>query len=235
MREAPVGNEIMTVVRDVLINAIWGGHDPYFGFPKSIYAKDLHGWNSQHHYLSQSIDKLRPQVIVEVGVWKGGSSIFMASKLKELRLNAALVSIDTWLDSVEHWRAPEWREMLGFEFGRPSIMNTFLKNVLDEKLDDIIVPLPLDSMNAAHLLSALGIVPDIIHLDGGHDQIMVLADIETWWPILRPGGYFIGDDYAPESTWVGVKQAFDGYFNARGLGNVEFQHGKCRIRKPLDR
>jgi hypothetical protein len=228
-------DQVMTVVRDHLIKAIWGGHDPYLGFPKQIYAKDLQGWGSQHRYLSQSIDELRPRLIVEIGVWKGGSSIFMASKLKELRLDAALISIDTWLGSVEHWRTPEWREMLGFEFGRPSIMNTFLKNVLDERLEQLIVPLPLDSMNAAQLLSALAVLPDIIHLDGGHDYKTVLADIEAWWPMLRPGGYFIGDDYAPESTWVGVKQAFDEFFGRRGLGTFEFEAPKCRIRKPIAR
>ena len=225
----------MTAVRDQLVKSIWGGHDPYLGFPQSIYAKDLQGWGSQHRYLSQCIEELRPRLIVEIGVWKGGSSIFMGSKLKELGLNAALISVDTWLGSVEHWLNPEWREMLGFEFGRPSIMNTFLKNVLDEKLQDAIVPLPLDSLNAVQVLSALSVVPDIIHLDAGHDYKSVLSDIEIWWPLLRPGGYFIGDDYGPESTWVGVKQAFAEYFGARGLGGFEFEAPKCRIKKPLAR
>ena len=46
-------------------------------------AHDLQGWNSQHIYLSDAITALRPAVIVEIGVWKGGSTVFMANELKK--------------------------------------------------------------------------------------------------------------------------------------------------------
>lgn len=44
-----------------------------------------------------------------------------------------------------------------------------------------------------------GIMPDEsfdwVYLDAGHDYQNAKADIEAWWPKVRPGGLFSGDDY----------------------------------------
>jgi hypothetical protein len=63
--------------RQVIIDRLWRGNDPCRGFPPHLFEYDLQGWNSQHPYLRECIQSLRPQVIVEVGVWKGGSTVFM--------------------------------------------------------------------------------------------------------------------------------------------------------------
>jgi hypothetical protein len=40
-----------------------------------------------------------------------------------------------------------------------------------------------------------GGVFDWIYIDAGHDYDNCLADLRAWWPKLRPGGLFSGDDY----------------------------------------
>lgn len=36
---------------------------------------------------------------------------------------------------------------------------------------------------------------DWIYIDAGHDYKNCYSDLEAWWPKLRPGGLFSGDDY----------------------------------------
>ena len=94
-----------------------------------------------------------------------------------------------------------------------------------------VVPLPMDSLNAARLLAHHGLRPDVIHVDAGHDLLSVSSDLSAWWPLLVPGGLLIGDDYRVDGRWPGVRQAFDGFFAPMGLP-LEHRRGKCRVRKP---
>ena len=89
--------------RQMLIDRLWRGNDPFRGFPWNLFDYDLQGWNSQHAYLKDTITSLRPSIIVEIGVWKGGSTVFMANAAKALGLPSVVIAVDTWLGSSEHW------------------------------------------------------------------------------------------------------------------------------------
>ena len=61
---------------------------------------------------------------------------------------------------------------------------------------------------------------DLIYLDAGHMYTDASADIEAWWPKLRVGGLFTGDDYyngyvARAGYTFGVKDAVDEFAAAR--------------------
>jgi hypothetical protein len=47
---------------------------------------------------------------------------------------------------------------------------------------------------------------DWVHLDARHDYESVKADIATWLPKVKPGGWISGDDYDP-SKWPEVTKA----------------------------
>lgn len=49
---------------------------------------------------------------------------------------------------------------------------------------------------------------DVIWIDADHSEAAVLADIDAWWPKLKPGGYLGGDDY----LWPGVATAVHARF-----------------------
>ena len=97
---------------------------------------------------------------------------------------------------------------------------------------DYVLPIPLDSLNASHMLMKFGVVPDVIHLDGCHDYEAVAADLRAWWERLKPGGLLIGDDCNIDESagWPGVRKAFVEFFAAMGK-RLEQANGKCWVEK----
>lgn len=221
----------LTDLRNSIVDQIWRGNDPFVNFPSFVYQVDKQGWNNTHHYLDEAIEG-ESLLVMEIGVWKGGSTLAMAEKMRELGVNGAVISIDTWLGSVEHWVQEQWFPHLGSVHGYPSIQRKFMANVLDSGLEDYVVPLPTDSTNASEIIKHYGLQADVIHIDAGHDYASVMADLRSWWPILRDGGLYIGDDYHTDGIhWAGVFQAHNDFFSDIGIDNIEHIGGKCRIRK----
>ena len=50
--------------------------------------------------------RLKSSVGVEVGAWKGASSVVFARAMREANPDACLVCVDTWLGSIEHFTNP---------------------------------------------------------------------------------------------------------------------------------
>lgn len=220
----------MTATRDAVMERLWKKVDPFAGFPAELYPVDTQGWRSGHRYLVEGVNSIRPGIAVEIGVWKGASVLTLAGRMKALGLDGVVIAVDTWLGSYEHWQNDEWFKSLGIQHGWPQLQRTFMANVLAAGLQDYVVPLPLDSSNAAVLLRRLGIAANLIHLDAGHSYDAVMSDLNRWWPRLREDGLFIGDDYVP--SWPGVVAAFDEFVERHRLPALESVKGKCRIRKP---
>ena len=131
-------------------------HDPYAGVRDYEGHQDLQGWNSHHPLLHDAIVKGLPCVIVEVGVWKGGSAIFMGNILRQNAIDARIIAVDTWLGSFEHWLQDKWRPLLGIQNGRPTLYTTFLQNVVAARLADVAVPLPLGLRECLRALAPPG-------------------------------------------------------------------------------
>ena len=76
----------------------------------------------------------------------------------------------------------------------------------------------MTSLQAADLIDDASL--DFVYIDGRHDYESVLADLESWWPKLRPGGIFAGHDYLngrlPNGEF-GVRRAVDEFFADRRL------------------
>jgi predicted O-methyltransferase YrrM len=54
---------------------------------------------------------------------------------------------------------------------------------------------------------------DVIHIDAAHEYDDVKEDIRLWWPLVRPCGVLLGDDYT--HYWPGVVQAVDEFANEK--------------------
>ena len=221
------------MTRQDLIAALWHGRDPFADPPADLRSLDLQGWRSVHPYLEEAVTDLRPGVVVEIGTWKGASALYLARTMAQQGVAGTVIAVDTWLGAVDHWADAALFAELATEHGFPSLYRTFLANVVREGMAERVVPLPLDSVNAAELLRLRGVSADVIHLDAGHEEASVAADLRAWWPILRPGGLLIADDYDRlGGRFPGVTRAVDAFCAETGLPAPWSLRGKCKILKP---
>lgn len=75
---------------------------------------------------------------------------------------------------------------------------------------------------------------DFIYVDGGHDAAHALDDLALSWPLLRPGGVFICDDYQWEHPYLArlPRVAIDAFFACRSdwdliRSDLQFIVRKC--------
>ncbi|CUI17412.1 putative secreted protein [Candidatus Protochlamydia naegleriophila] len=152
---------------------------------------DGHGWFGNAEQLDLFL-KARPmQTVIEVGSWLGCSTRHIASALPK---DGVLYAIDTWAGSQQesaHLQDPRL----------PFLFQQFLSNVIHAKLTDKIIPIRMNSIEAA---KALKVKADLIYLDGAHDTPSVMNDIDYWYPHLNEGGVLCGDDWTWDSVRVAV-------------------------------
>lgn len=58
------------------------------------------------------------------------------------------------------------------------------------------------SWDAAQELAKDGRWYDFIYVDAGHDLTSIRSDIESWLPLVRPGGIIAGHDYVEDHPFV---------------------------------
>ena len=216
-----------TVRRDLMAR-LWRGIDPLVDLKMTL-PPDTQGWNSQHHYLAEAVDRYRPGIVVEVGVWKGASVLTMARRMRDIGCDGVVIAVDTWLGSSELWLDQRVNAQIPRLNGLPLLYYVFLNNVAAEGLQDYVLPLPLDSTSASEVLDKLDIRPSVLHIDAAHDYASVVTDLTRWWPLLQPGGTLIADDYA---AWATVTRAVDDFVARTPHQDFAASPYKCRFGKP---
>lgn len=174
------------------------------------------GWCSldKANTLVALIVALRPRVVVELGVWMGGSAIPMALALRAVG-SGQLVAIDAW--SAEMSVAGQeleihrkWWGVMG-ESGHLRALEVFLTRLRKHGISPERCAVRRQRTSEA----AVPPVIDLLHHDANHGP-QVVDDIERWAPAIRVGGILVLDDL----DWAGghVIRARD---RALELGFVE--------------
>jgi hypothetical protein len=168
---------------------------------------DDHGWFQacNARVLAQFLGP-ETRLVVELGSWLGKSSRFIVQRSPQ----ATLVAIDHWRGSREHHRPgrADVRDRL------PRLYETFLRNCWPWR--DRIVPMRTSTVAGMKELAALGLAPELVYVDAGHELDDVLADLRTA-TALFPDAQLVGDDYA---TYPGVREAVQRMASHCGL-NIE--------------
>ena len=220
----------MTNAFQSLVNKIHYGTNPWAGWPYDPNLTTDFGFVGWTGYFDQAIDHYRPDVIIEVGVLFGASSRHMAQKLKNLGIDGAVISADTYLQEQVLWNIPEHRERLRMKNGRSQAYELYMNNGIKYELQDYMVPLAGDSRGCARHLLQRGVTAPVIYIDGSHMKDDVYQDYQLYWPLLRPGGVMIGDDYNPNGFAELVADV--NRFAAENYVKVENHGDKLRIFKP---
>ena len=189
----------------------------YAGFQYEGIAKDIHGGGGNPIF-EMLIEAARPQLVIEVGSWKGSSAIRMASLMQERGIDGAIICVDTWLGGLDHISdpmTPDWDIGRYRQHGYPMLYFQFLANVMHAGMHEFIVPFPNTSAIAARWLLKHEIQADLVYIDASHDEADVYNDMVDYWKTLRPGGVMFGDDWSP--YWPGVVNAATRFSNERGL------------------
>ncbi len=204
---------------------------PYEGLEPT--PRDLQGWGSDSPIFERLIQEIRPELIVEVGSWKGASAVGMAKCMAKHGVEGHVLCVDTWLGSLEQWLEPTERQHGYFNrymvHGAPlGLYAQFLANVVHEKLQEVVLPFPTTSTIAAKWLAAKGVKVDLVYLDGSHEYEDVLSDLRLYWPLLSEKGVLFGDDYESKD----VKRAV-GEFSLQGeaMMGVEVEGNKWALRR----
>jgi predicted O-methyltransferase YrrM len=206
--------------------------NPYEGFDYQSISPVLQTWAGNEGIFKQLIDAIHPQLILEVGSWKGVSAIKMASILKEQSEDFAIVCIDTWLGSLEMLFDPSCGDFNQFiKHGYPTLYYQFLANICHLGYSEYIVPFPNTSVTAAYWFLHHKIQADLIYIDASHEEDEVYIDIVNYWKLLKPEGIMFGDDWSEK--WPGVICATGRFAKENDL-NLEIAGDKWVLQKPQD-
>ena len=151
--------------------------------------------------------------IIEVGTHIGTTATRFANAIKNNE-NSYVLCIDTWLADVADYLLRKDGIKYNLEHGyNHKLFDFFIKNIQNNKLENVIIPFRLPSLQAGQILYFYGIKFDIIYIDASHEYLNVKLDMELYWNLLANGGLLFGDDYNIE----GVKKAVDEFVKNKNL------------------
>lgn len=185
-------------------------------------AQTIEGWmaDSELEWLARQAK--RATVFIEVGSWAGRSTRAIADNLP---VGAVLLACDSWNGSSgepdAHKTAKE-REGDG-------VFMKFFANLYDHIRLGRVIPVRMDSANAADILARMELRADVCFIDGDHSHEGFKRDVDAFRPLVREGGLLCGHDYyLPEQNplaWIGVREVVTEMFpDAQQAPNTSIWH-----------
>jgi predicted O-methyltransferase YrrM len=144
-----------------------------------------------------------PGRIVEIGSFKGKSTICMALALKLSGKEDKVAAIDPHINTKDSETVPAYEEESSYD--------AFLSNVSRFELNEWVEPIKGTSEAVAKNWNQQ---IRLFFVDGSHRYEDVLMDLRLWEPLVNVGGIIILHDTKPGGQFPGVRRAMNEY-----LGN----------------
>ena len=139
---------------------------------------------------------------VELGSWTGRSAAYCVVELLNREKLGEFYCVDSWKGEAAIAYDPDTVQ---------DLKKIFKQNV--KPVVKHINMLNMISWNAAKRFDDNSV--DFCYVDAGHSYEAVTKDLEAWWPKIRPGSMFGGDDYT--KGYPGVQQAVWDFFGPRDI------------------
>jgi hypothetical protein len=177
------------------------------------FYQDISGFMSHKNtvMLDMALDQFpRSGTWVELGSWTGRSAAYCVVELLNRKKLGKFYCVDSWKGETT----------IAYDQAIvQDLQNIFRKNV-DPVIDHISM-LNMMSWDAAAEFADESV--DFCYVDAGHSYEAVTKDLRAWWPKMRPGAMFGGDDYT--KGYPGVQQAVWDFF---GPQNIKVRRaGRC--------
>ena len=153
------------------------------------------------------VDALRPRTVVELGVHRGFSYFVFCQAVRQLRLDARCLAIDSWAGD----------QHAGY-YGEDVYRQVATHN---RRYDDISRLVRADFAEALNEFADGSI--DLLHIDGCHTYEAVRRDFEMWLPKLSRRGVVLFHDTAEYERGFGVYLLWE-QLRTR-YPHFEFTHG----------
>lgn len=160
----------------------------------------LAGWCTPSKGLAMAdlILQMKPDVVVEIGVFGGSSLIPQALALHAVG-SGVVHGIDPWqleasIEGEQEQANIDWWKTVDLS----AIMRGCYKSVLDANVERFVTIHPVSSTVAKRHFQDGSI--DILHIDGCHSEISSVRDVKAWIPLVSKGGFIWFDDTNWEST-----------------------------------
>lgn len=202
---------------------MWKYYSPSFEFSSEIPLNfELTPWGGHSYFAYDLVANTKPELIVELGTYKGNSLFSMAQAVKDLDLDTALHGIDTWKGD----------EHSGF-YGK-EIWKTF-KTIRKKYYKDLNLTPHRMLFDQARDKFEDGSI-DILHIDGLHTYEAVKYDLENWLPKVKDNGIVMFHDIIEKGRGFGVYKLWEELEGANTLA-FPFYHGLGVVflgEKPVD-
>jgi beta-1,4-mannosyl-glycoprotein beta-1,4-N-acetylglucosaminyltransferase len=163
--------------------------------PLPHYHDMVEGWFSKDdiEFYKCVVDQFdSPSHFVEVGSYKGKSTVCLAVEILNQNKDIKIDCVDIWEPNLMY---------------KDLTLQEFMYNIAPVK--DIITPIKMTSEDAAKCYADQSI--DFVFIDADHSYEAVKKDIMLWWPKVKKGGVIAGhDEYFPEVKEA-VTKIFDNY------------------------
>jgi hypothetical protein len=168
--------------------------------PKQPFLTTFENNGNYGSFYTDIVNKFDNAIFVELGVYLGQSSIYLASKIKELNKSIKVYAIDKFIYSDTNGT-----HGTGNNSGKAFFLK-YIENIEKYQVRDYITPITSDTHFAHQYFEDVSI--DFLFIDANHSYESVKKDLELWYPKVKYGGVISGHDYNSKD----VKRAVDEYF-----------------------